>query len=323
MLVTRRTAARLRAGEMWSRVRHSRRWRMVPRELALVLSGVVLYFGVRGLTVGGEKLALANADHVVSLEKSLDIYVEPQMQDLVDGSRVLTTVMNWVYIWGHWPVIAVTLLWLVLEHPAGYRLTRNAMLSSGAVGLVVFASFPVAPPRLAPLGLQDTVTEYSSSYRVLQPAAFVNQYAAMPSLHVGWDLLIGIALVTYSSHLLVRAVGVLLPVFMAVSVVATANHFTLDVVAGVALVLVCYVAARRWERRRADRRRVTHPREDPGEGVAPRLPRPRGARPRPDRVTEPGEASEADRTAQPDDVTTPRGAPTGRAAHHGTRCGTG
>jgi membrane-associated phospholipid phosphatase len=112
------------------------------------------------------------------------------------------------------------------------------MLLSGAVGMVVFALWPVAPPRLADLGLVDTVTEYSRSYRVLQPPAFTNQYAAMPSLHVGWDLLIGLAIIVAASRLWVRVVGGLLPVLMGWAVVATANHFVLDAVVGVLLVLV-------------------------------------------------------------------------------------
>jgi hypothetical protein len=175
--------------------------------------------------------------------------------------------MNWVYIWGHWPVIAVTLLWLVLDHPAGYRVTRNAMIISGGVGLAVFALFPLAPPRLADLGLTDTVTSYSSAYRLLQPNAFVNQYAAMPSLHAGWDLLIGIALFTYSGHRSLRAIGVLLPVLMAVSVLATANHYVADVVAGLALVLLSRAVAQHVERRRAS----VHPTHVPAD-AAPRTP---------------------------------------------------
>jgi hypothetical protein len=237
----------------WLRTRGSRTWRAIPRELALVAGGVVLYFGVRGLTVGNVDVALRHAQDVVTSEKGLGIYAEPSMQDLVDDSHWLMTLMNWVYVWGHWPVIATTLFWLVLEHPTGYRVTRNAMLASGAIGLVVFAFFPVAPPRLADLGLIDTVTNYSSAYRVLQPHAFVNQYAAMPSLHVGWDLLIGIALVTYGRHPAARLLGVLLPGFMAVSVLATANHYITDVVAGIALVLACRTFAQRLERQHTER----------------------------------------------------------------------
>jgi hypothetical protein len=86
----------------------------------------------------------------------------------------------------------------------------------------------VAPPRLAHLGLVDTVTERSQAYRILQPPAFVNQYAAMPSLHVGWDLLVGLTIVSAASATWLRMVGRLMPVLMAVATVATANHYLLD-----------------------------------------------------------------------------------------------
>jgi hypothetical protein len=263
-----------RVSRFIARVRGSRRWHAVPRELAYVAGGVLLYFGVRGLTHANTDTAVRHAHGIVSFEKGLGFYIEPSMQDLVDDAHWLTTLMNWVYIWGHWPVIALTLLWLVLDHPAGYRVTRNAMLASGAVGLVVFALFPVAPPRLADLGLVDTVTSYSSAYRYLQPQAFVNQYAAMPSLHVGWDLLIGIALFTYSRHLALRLVGVALPLMMAVSVLATANHYLADVVAGIALVLLSRAAVQRVERRRV-LRKGAHRQGHSGATTARHLPAPR------------------------------------------------
>jgi membrane-associated phospholipid phosphatase len=213
-------------------------WRAVPRELAVVGGGAVVYFGVRGLTEGNLAASNRHAGQLVDIEQALGIDVEEAVQEPVARSDIFTTVMNWIYIWGHWPVIIATLLWLVLSHPAVYARTRNAMLLSGAVGMVMFALWPVAPPRLANLGLVDTVTEYSHSYRVLQPPAFTNQYAAMPSLHMGWDLLIGLAIIVAASRLLVRVVGGLLPVLMGWAVVATANHFVLDAVVGVLLVLV-------------------------------------------------------------------------------------
>ena len=229
------------------------RWRGAAREILLVVSGVVVYFGVRGVTVTDAQEALDHALHLVALEQYLGIYIEPTLQAFVLGSDSLVAVMNWVYIWGHWPVIAVVLLWLFFLHPEGYRRTRNAMLVSGGVGLVVFAAFPVAPPRLAGLGFIDTVTQHSSAYRVLQPPAFVNQYAAMPSLHVGWDLLMGLAVYTYSRHVLLRAVGVVLPVLMVTSVVLTANHYVIDAVGGAALVVASMYVVRRLERRGPER----------------------------------------------------------------------
>lgn len=260
-------------------------WRAVPRELLFVLSGVVVYFGVRGITASDTSAAMRNAVDLVWFERHVGLYVEPELQGVINGSDAVMTFMNWVYIWGHWPVIAVVLLWLFLRHPPGYRETRNTMLLSGGIGLFIFALYPVAPPRLAGLGLVDTVTEFSTSYRVLQPPAFVNQYAAMPSLHVGWDLLIGIALVTWSAHLLVRILGVLLPILMTASVVLTANHYLIDAVAGIALVLVC-----RWVVRSRALRRVM---------AAPVLPLPRR-----------GDDAVRDAAAPDDDS----GAPTARRA---------
>jgi hypothetical protein len=213
-------------------------WRAVPRELAVVLAGVVVYFGVRGLTHSDPATAVRNAARVRDAERALGIGVEDPVQSSAVWSDQVVAVANWVYIWGHWPVISATLLWLVVSHRPVYVRTRDAMVLSGAVGMLVFAIFPVAPPRLAGMGLVDTLTEQSSAYRVLQPPAFVNQYAAMPSLHVGWDLLIGIAIVTAAARWWVRLVGAVLPLVMVWSVVATANHYVLDVVAGVLLVMV-------------------------------------------------------------------------------------
>ena len=249
MATTDGVAARTTTPALAGPARHVR-WRGAAREVLLVLSGVVVYFGVRGFTVTDAQEALDHALHLVEFERSLGVYVEPSLQALVLGSDSLVAVMNWVYIWGHWPVIAIVLLWLFFMHPAGYRRTRNAMLLSGGVGLLIFAAFPVAPPRLADLGFIDTVTEHSTAYRVLQPPAFVNQYAAMPSLHVGWDLLMGLAVYTYSRHVLLRLAGLMLPVLMVSSVVLTANHYLIDAAGGALLVVASMLVMRRFERRR-------------------------------------------------------------------------
>jgi hypothetical protein len=95
----------------------------------------------------------------------------------------------------------------------------------------------MAPPRfIDAYGFVDTITLHSSSYRVLQPPSLVNQYAAMPSLHCGWDLLIGIAIARHAPPRL-RWIGCVLPVAMVSAVVLTANHYILDAVAGMALVV--------------------------------------------------------------------------------------
>lgn len=223
----------------------------LSRQIAIVAAAVAAYFLVRGATDAAITDALVNANKIIDFEVWLGIYHEQALQSSLATSPNVTTVLNWIYIWGHWPVIVVTLLWLARRHPAIYLRTRNAMLVSGGIGLIAFAAFPVAPPRLAGLGMIDTVTVSSEAYRVLQPAMVTNQFAAMPSLHVGWDLLIGLAVLAAARRPLVKALGVFMPVAMFVAVVLTANHYIIDAVVGAALTTACWVAVGWWQRRRA------------------------------------------------------------------------
>jgi len=222
------------------------------KEVVLIALAVVAYFGVRGLTEGGRDAAVHNALRVIDVERLFGVSSGQRLQDALLQFPGTETAMNIVYIWGHWPVIFLVACWLFAARHRTYCLLRNAFLISGAVGLIVFATFPVAPPRLAGLGVEDTITQHSYAYRVLQPPAFVNQYAAMPSLHFGWDLLIGGALVVEARWRVFRVLGALLPALMAIAVLATANHFVLDVIAGTvvaALGLLAAIALRRWRER--------------------------------------------------------------------------
>lgn len=233
-------------------------------QAALVGLLVCVYFGVRGLTVGSASDAVANAGRVLDLEDHLHIDVEGSLQALITGSGALSTVANWIYIWGHWPVIIATMVWLATRHSDVFLRLRDAMMLSGAVGMVIFATFPVAPPRLADAGMIDTISERSHAYRVLQPPAFVNQYAAMPSLHAGWDLLVGIAIVTAASSLALKIIGYAMPILMSMAVVLTANHYILDVIVGISLALAAHTAALALERRRHRHRRRQAEKARPG-----------------------------------------------------------
>ena len=240
-------------------LRH-RRVRWLLSQTLIVALGVFFYFQVRGLTNAAPAVAIRHAHDVIGFEQAWGIDVESAIQAPVTNNWVLANIANWIYIWGHWPVIVATMLWLAWYHRQFFLRLRDAMLVSGGLGLVVFVTYPVAPPRLVDPALIDTVTERSKAYRYLQPPNFVNQYAAMPTLHAGWDLLIGISIATAAGTAIVRAVGWLLPVLMAFAVVATANHYVVDVVAGIALAMVGYACALALERRRARRSKRATPR---------------------------------------------------------------
>ena len=253
------------------------------------------YFGVRAVTEGAPWRAFANAAAVFRFESGLGIDWEGAVQSAVLRSRTLVVAANAVYIYGHWPVlIGAGVLLFRFRRPSYYRL-RNVCLITGLVGLVIFALFPVAPPRLTDLPVIDTVTRDSEGYRQILPPALVNQYAAMPSFHAGWNLLVGIVVFGATRHWLLRAFAVGMPVAMALAVVATANHFVIDVVVGTLIVLIGLAVERLMEVRRqlrrldgddahdhgdehAGRRPVVHRRPSCGQRPAPAA-RGRGARP--------------------------------------------
>jgi hypothetical protein len=207
-------------------------------EICLILPAGLLYFLVRGLERTDASRALANARDVINVERSLGIFVEVRLQQAISGHQFLVDLFNWIYIWAHWPAILIWVVWMWLRHRAAYPLYRNAVLISGVIGMIVFALYPVAPPRLVnELGLVDTVTQQSHSYRLLQPTALTNPFAAMPSLHFGWNLLVGIAILRCARGHRGRIVGALLPVAMFTAIVLTANHYILDGIAGALVAL--------------------------------------------------------------------------------------
>jgi hypothetical protein len=219
----------------------------LAREVLLVVPAALFYFLVRGLVDARFAEAMDHGRAIARLEQRLGIFRERDLQELILRHDLLVAVVNWIYIWVHWPIIALTLAWLLIYHRGAYAAYRNAMLLSGAIGILIFALYPVAPPRLlTEYGFADTITERSSSYRVLQPPALANPYAAMPSLHFGWNLLMGIAWYRASSRRSLKLAGIVMPVAMLLGIVLTANHFILDGVAGGLLVLCAYGCTGWW-----------------------------------------------------------------------------
>jgi len=227
-----------------------RRRRRFLGEAALILGAYAVYFAVRSITEGSISVARENARLLIDLERQVGLLVEPSVQQVLLSSDVLVDVANWIYVWGHWPVIGVVAIWLFNKRPSAYRTYRNALLISGAIGLVMFVSFPLAPPRFTTeLGLVDTVFGGETLGRLLQPTQLTNEYAAFPSLHFGWSLLMATAIYREAQRQPLRVVAWLLPAGMLVAIIATANHFVLDAVAGGAVAMIGLRAALMLDRR--------------------------------------------------------------------------
>ena len=137
------------------------------REIVIIVGSIFAYFAVRRIAEADPASAILRAESIVELERTLGFFFEPAWQVAVIESELVVTAVNWVYIWGHWPVIAFSALVIYVRAPSVYGLYRNAFFLSGAIGIVLFWQLPTAPPRLMDLGIQDTVALYSQSYRVL------------------------------------------------------------------------------------------------------------------------------------------------------------
>jgi hypothetical protein len=217
-------------------------WRPGKKDIAeiLLLTSVLpLYYLVRGSVQERVGEALARGADLIRLEKSIGIFWEVDIQGWVLSYGWLVQVLNNFYLYGHLPIIGALAVWLYFWHRPQYLLMRNAFLISGAIGLIVYVSFPVAPPRFLPeFGFVDTVLDQYDTGRPLTPAFFVNEYAAMPSLHFGWNLLVGFSIWLASRALLIRAFAVLMPFAMFTDIIMTANHYFLDAVGGLLAVAI-------------------------------------------------------------------------------------
>lgn len=232
----------------------ARRWRAlgpvwrVAMQVALVAGAYGCYRAVRALTESEHGRALHHADVVLGLERRLGIDWEHGLQSIVLDRRWLIDVCNVLYTWLFWPTVFGAMLVLYLADRRRYRVYRNALFVSGAVGLAVFAAFPLAPPRML-AGYVDTIVTFSNQGQLAHPASFTNQYAAMPSFHVGWTVLAGVALMPLVRRRLSRVALVLPGASMAAAVVATANHFVVDGVVGVVIAVSSLVLVNRLCRR--------------------------------------------------------------------------
>ena len=207
------------------------------RELAAVAFAALVYYLVRGAVSDRADEAFQRARDILELEQRLRLDWETAIHESILGSNALIDLANGTYFWGHMPLLIVLAVWLWRSHRGTWRNFRNALLISGAVGAISYFLFPTAPPRLMPeLGYIDTLAlRAAPAYQAQEVGLFVNPYAALPSLHVGWALLAGIAVWWTSPHPLIRAFAVAILLSQSWAVVATANHWTLDAFAGVAI----------------------------------------------------------------------------------------
>jgi hypothetical protein len=220
-----------------------------PAELAAILLLYAVYELGRGFGDATLQAAQANTARIVELEQSLGVFFEGAVQSWASGIPSLPTFLGLAYVSLHLGATGATMVWLHRRHRERFALVRNALVIATGLSLVAYTVFPAAPPRLAGLGFVDTVTAHTHvnlSSDLL--GSLYNPFAAVPSMHFGYALLVGIVLATTASNRWVRLVGALYPPFMLFDIVATGNHFVFDAVAGGLVTVVSLWAAVRLDR---------------------------------------------------------------------------
>lgn len=211
-----------------------RRVRPLATEAGLLLVLFAFYKWGRTLVEHGPGEAMANAAWLWGFERSY-LPNEVDFQQWALGWDHTAFLANVYYVGVHFPGTALLLVWLYTRHRASYSRVRNELVALTAAGLVVHMAFPLAPPRLADIGAVDTMLTVGPSAYPAAADGIANQYAAMPSLHIGWAILVAVAVVRVSRSRWRWVVALHAPVTVLV-VVVTANHYWTDgIVAAVLL----------------------------------------------------------------------------------------
>jgi hypothetical protein len=216
------------------------------QEIAFIAVSYFLYSQIRDAVPSHERPALLRGRQILRLETHLHISIEHRVNTFFDqvhwgGWHYLANIANYYYALAHFVVVVSVLVWLYVKHPMNYRSARTVLYGTNAVAALGFWFYPLAPPRLLPNhGFIDTVVKYHTwgSWGSNGISKVSNQYAAMPSLHIGWSLWAGISLFMLSRRWWLRTLGLLYPVATFMVIIGTANHYVLDAVGGV-IALCC------------------------------------------------------------------------------------
>lgn len=218
-------------------------------EVLLIAISYWTYSLIRNAVPEQKAAALANADWIWSVERSLGIAVEHHVNHAVNSVTWLVVGMNYYYATLHFIVTIGVLVWIYRFHPGRYAATRLVLFATTGVALLGYFFFPLAPPRLMNGGrFVDTVLVHHTwgSMASGNLKHMSNQYAAMPSMHIGWSLWCGLTIFAVASAPWARILGLLYPTATLVVIVSTANHFWLDALGGMLCLAFGYTVSRTW-----------------------------------------------------------------------------
>ena len=224
-----------------------RGWRDFGVQIVLWLGFYISYLAVRSVVDRDPSKAIVNGFRVIDFEQRFTShFFEQTAQRVVDSSQLLLTAAAWTYWNSEFTVIGLALLWVYLRRHEWFARFRNTILLTNMIGLVGYVLMPTAPPRFFPeLGFVDTIAYYVNvKHDSGLVALFFNPYAAVPSMHVAFALLISIPTMLIVKNRAAKVLWALYPLVITFVVLVTGNHWFFDALAGAAVAGTAALVAR-------------------------------------------------------------------------------
>jgi PAP2 superfamily len=216
----------------------------VLRQGLIMLACYAVYDLSRAVVVGREAVAMANGLFFMNVEKALGVFVEPWVQGRVSAFPPLMDFLVWSYGAIHLPLILGTMVWIFTQRRSSWTQFRNWFLAMNFMAVLLYFLLPTAPPRMIfTSGVADISFLQGKRPSIFENGLLSNPFAAMPSLHFAYALFVALALFMLARHTWLRWGGFAYPVLVLLAIVATGNHFIVDAVGSVLVLLAAYVLA--------------------------------------------------------------------------------
>jgi membrane-associated phospholipid phosphatase len=220
-------------------------WGDLGRQIGLLLVVDLAYETVRGLADGQRSVAFAHGQQVIDVERATHTFFEPGLQSFFVQWSWLVDFANQVYMNSQFAVVLGFFFWLYFFRNEAFYFVRNMFIVSMGLALVGYTLYPAAPPRLFPEhGFVDTINDFSNvNHDSAFVKLFINPYAAVPSMHCAFALMVGLSAAKLSRHWYTRALWVLWPALVVWVVIVTGNHYWLDAALGAAVAALSALTA--------------------------------------------------------------------------------
>jgi membrane-associated phospholipid phosphatase len=220
-------------------------WGDLGRQIAVLVSVDLAYTFVRGIADGERALAMTHGQQVIDLERTTHTFFEPSLQEFFLPAQGIIDFANQIYLNAQFSVALGFLVWLYLFHNQSYYFVRNMFVVSMGLALVGYTLFPTAPPRMFPeYGFVDTLNEFSDvGHDSTIAKIFINPYAAVPSMHCAFAMMIGGSGIMVCRHWWSKAWWAFWPLLVSWVTIVTANHYWVDAALGWLVALTAAVVA--------------------------------------------------------------------------------